>query len=132
MKDFKAKLLAAAAAVALLCSPAAAVEQAGDGFQFNGHLTSTNGTGVPAPGTTTCTLVAGSTDVAGECNATATSGVAVTFGKPFVTRPFCTITDSVTATGINLAAGPTTTGFTLGTTASGDKIRWTCIGQQGN
>lgn len=121
--------LAGVAALAL-CNPSQAAETLGDGAQFLGHIVSTNG--IPAPTTTTCTLVAGSTDVAGECSATATSGVAVAFGKAFVTRPFCTITDSVTATGINLAAGPTTTGFTLGTTASGDKIRWTCMGQQGN
>jgi hypothetical protein len=129
----KKLLFAIASAAALMLSQMAnAAETAGDGFAFLGHVVSSNSATNPAPSGTSCTMVAGSTDVAGECSATATSGVAVTFGKVFTTRPFCTITDSVTATGINLASGPTTTGFTLGTTASGDKIRWTCLGQQGN
>jgi len=103
-----------------------------DGSVVAGHLTASNPPAVAPPTGTNCTMVAGSTDMAGECAATATSAVAVAFGKAFATRPFCTITDSVTATGINLAAGPSTTGFTMGTTASGDKIRWVCIGQVGN
>src|SRR5215472_8021852 len=103
-----------------------------DGSVVLGHLNAAPGPSGPPPTFTNCTAVVGSTDMAGECSATATSGVVVAFGKPYLTRPFCTITDSVTATGINLAAGPSTTGFTLGTTASGDKIRWVCIGQPGN
>jgi len=124
--------LFAAVAIAAFRFDAAIATNLEDGAVVSGHLTASNPPTVAPPTGTNCTMVAGSSDMAGECAATATSAVQVTFGKAFAIRPFCTITDSVTATGINLAAGPSTTGFTMGTTASGDKIRWVCIGQVGN
>lgn len=125
-------LAAIAIAFALLCAPAHAVENFGDGAQFDGHMTSVNAAGNPPPTTTTCTLVAGSTDLAGACAATATSGVAVIFGKAFLTAPTCIVQDRTTASGTILATEPTTTTFVMGTTVSADKISWICVGKQGN
>jgi hypothetical protein len=123
-------LLSGVAALAML-GAAHAAETLGDGVQFNGHITSTNAAGNPPPTTTSCTLVAGSSDFVGSCAATATSAVAVAFGKAFVTAPTCIVFDAVTFSG-NAITGPSTTGFTMGTTVSGDKIYWVCVGKQGN
>lgn len=104
-----------------------------DGTVLQGHLTVGQPTGTAAaPATTTCTLVAGSTDAMGQCAATATSGVAVTFAKAWAKAPFCVVLDHTTASGNALATEPNTTTFVMGTTVSGDKISWWCVGQPGN
>jgi hypothetical protein len=128
------KLLTSVAVIAIILTspPAQCVEQVGDGFQLNGHAVSVNGAGNAPPTTTTCTLNAGSTDLVGGCAATATSGVAVIFGKAFLTAPTCVVLDHTTASGNALATEPTLTTFVLGTTVSGDKITWICMGKQGN
>lgn len=127
------KLLAGVAIGALLASGVAyAAEIFGDGAAFSGHVVTQNGAGNPAPAVANCTLVAGSTDAAGQCAATATSGVAVTFGKAFATTPSCIVFDRTTSTGNQLATPVSTTGFTLGTTAAADVVNWICFGKQGN
>jgi hypothetical protein len=131
MRKFLLSLVSAASLLAMLGISHAA-ETLGDGVQFNGHITTTNAAGNPVPTTTTCTLVAGSTDTAGACAATATSGVAVIFGKAFLTAPTCVVLDHTTASGNALATEPTTTTFVLGTTVNADKISWICVGKQGN
>jgi hypothetical protein len=93
VNSFKAKLLAAAAALAFLASPALA-DNPGytlpNGTAVNGHLITEQGT---PPSGTNCTISAGSTDLAGKC--TATSGApTVTFGTAYTTAPFCTVQDS--------------------------------------
>ena len=96
------------------------------GASLGGHLI----VGGVIPVGTTCTIVAGSTDTAGSCAATATSGVAVTFGTPFVSTPFCVVKDRTTASG-DLLTAFTNTGFTMGTTVSADKIQWICLAAPG-
>lgn len=107
-----------------------AVENAGDGFQFLGHVTSVALT--PPPLGTNCTIVAGSTDFFGSCAATATAAVAVAWGKVYNAAPRCVVLDQTTFSGNALAAGPTTTGFTMGTTVVADKISWICVGGVSN
>lgn len=126
------RILAAVTALHLLCVPALAVENFGDGAQFDGHMTSANAVGNPPPVVTNGTLRSGSTDLAGQLTTTATSAVAVAFGKAFVSTPTCVVVDATTGTGNLLASGPSTTGFTLGTTGGTDKVSWVCVGQQGN
>lgn len=104
-----------------------------DGTVMAGHLTSTQPAGTPAlPALTSATVVGSITDFAGGGSATATSGVAVVFAKPFLKPPTCIVLDHTTASGSALATEPTTTGFTLGTTVSGDKFSWICVGAAGN
>ena len=125
-------LLGAIAFGACFCgvsSKAAALE---DGSVIAGHLAVGNPPNYGPPTATGCTLNAASTDMAGSCAATATSGVAIAFSKAFASAPFCVVLDHTTASGNALATEPTTTGFTMGTTVSGDKISWVCLGRPGN
>ena len=133
MRFAKWGLIAAIALGSFLQSvPGKAQSVIQDGSIVAGHLTVGAPPAGAPPGTTACTLNAGSTDMMGACAATATSGVAVTFIKPFLKAPFCVVLDHTTASGNALATEPTTTTFVLGTTVSGDKISWICLGQQGN
>lgn len=104
-----------------------------DGTVMQGHLTASQPSGtIVLPTCTNCTLVAGSTDFSGAAAATATSAVALAFGKVYGKAPSCIVLDHTTPSGNALAVEPTTTGFTLGTTVNADKFSWICVGQPGN
>jgi len=90
-----------------------------------GHLLVAAGpTGQPPVGVG-CTIVAGSTDQAGACLTTATSG-SITFAQPFAVAPFCTVTDR-TATPVAVYS-VSTTAITLTTVTSAHNLIWNCWG----
>lgn len=110
-----------------------------DGTVITGHIVATPGNaGAPTVAGASCgspVLTAGSTDLAGEFQAKGTTTCAVTFGKAFASTPFCEVHNRTTpgdAAYTYATSGTTTTGFTMGTTASNDFIVWHCFGQQGN
>ncbi len=96
-----------------------------DGSVVSGHLTSAS----PPPVGVGCTIAAGSTDMAGACLTTATSGT-ITFAKPFATAPVCLVVD-ITATPV-IVYTISTTAITLGTVTSAHQLRWFCMGNAGN
>lgn len=76
-----------------------------------------------APVGTGCTIVAGSSDTAGECLTTATSGTIV-FAQAFTSAPTCIVVDR-TATPVAVYA-TTTTQITLTTVTSAHNLSWNC------
>lgn len=89
-----------------------------------GHL---NGASGPPVGTG-CTIAAGSTDFAGTCTTTTTSG-SIAFAGAFTTAPACLLVDS-TGTPVAVYA-TTTTQITLTTVTSAHVLFWTCFGRVG-
>lgn len=81
-----------------------------------------------APTVTGCTIRAGSTDFAGECTGTTTSGTIV-FGTPLVGVPFCQVVDA-TATPTAVYA-TTNLQITLTTIVSAHVYHWDCKAQSG-
>jgi hypothetical protein len=82
------------------------------------------------PGTTTCTLVAGSSDSVGGCTTTSTA-MAVTFARSFGVVPRCLITD-LTANAATNAFTVSATAITGTTVTSGHLLQWLCIGPPGS
>lgn len=89
-----------------------------------GHL---NGSSGPPVGTG-CTMVAGSTDFAGSCTTSATSG-SIAFAAAYTAAPSCLVVDA-TATPVAVYT-TTTTQITLTTVTSAHVLYWTCIGKVG-
>jgi hypothetical protein len=121
------------ATLALIMSHATATAQSllQDGTIVQGHLVNGLPPGTAPPTTTTCTLVAGSSDLFGSCAATSTA-MAVVWGKPYLVAPKCLVVDQTTAADSTPTTGPTITGFAISTVVSGDKIWWLCFAQPGN
>lgn len=83
------------------------------------------------PTLTGCTIVAGSTDTAGECTATATSG-SIAFSRAFLTAPTCIVYDKAATSTVSMPVYTTTTAqITLTTIISGHGLVWTCFGKIG-
>jgi hypothetical protein len=98
------------------------------GVKITGHHL-TKGT---APTVGTCgtgTVVANSTDAAGQIIATGATACTVTFNVAYTNAPFCTVSDNTTAAGLKVtlsAASITVSGLT-----SGDTFSYICVGQTG-
>lgn len=104
-----------------------------NGTMALGHVLTGLGSGmsVPTIGGTSCgttALISGSTDFAGEFTVGGTSTCKLTFGTPYAVGPFCTVATKTTASTYTTNG----TGITMGTTVSGDRIVYICVGQPGN
>lgn len=96
---------------------------------WNGHWVAAP-QNAAAPATTTCTLVAGSSDSVGACTTTSTA-MAVTFARSFGVVPRCVITD-LTANAATNAFTVSATAITGGTVTSGHLLQWICVGAVGS
>jgi hypothetical protein len=133
MKDFRAKIAAAAFALAALFAPAAAFAQGftlPDGSSIQGHVKAMGAPGATPPTAVGCTIGAGSTDFAGTCVTSATSG-SITFQRTFGTAPSCLITDatSVSATSMPIYT-VSATAITLSTVITAHTLYYLCVGTQ--
>ena len=72
-------------------------------------------------------MLTGSTDMAGACLTTSTSGT-ITFATAFLNAPFCTVTDR-TATPVAVYS-VSTTAITLATITSAHNLSWVCTGNK--
>ena len=96
---------------------------------WQGHWVGSPQNAAP-PATTTCTLVAGSSDSVGGCTTTSTA-MAVTFSRSFGVAPRCVITD-LTANAATNAFTVSATAITGGTVTSGHLLQWICVGAPGS
>lgn len=87
-----------------------------------GHLGVTGN----VPVGTGCTIVAGSTDTAGSCTASAASG-SVAFATAYAIAPFCLVTDGSATSTVSMPVYTTTTAqITLSTIISTHVLYWFC------
>lgn len=83
------------------------------------------------PTLTGCTIVAGSSDTAGECTTTATSGTIV-FSQAYLTAPSCLVIDKTSAATVPQVTYTTTASqITLTTVTSAHVLVWQCMGKIG-
>ena len=81
----------------------------------------------PTSGATGCTVANTSTDLAGNCTSSATSG-SVTFQNTYNAAPNCLVVDATSAATVpQLTYTVTTTQITISTMTSGHVIRWVCF-----
>lgn len=131
MKDFRAKLAAAALALAALFAPAAAFAQGftlPDNSVIQGHVRAAPQVGAAPPTAVGCTIAANATDFAGTCTATAASGT-ITFARTQGAAPSCVVWDqSATSTVSMPVYTVTATAITLATIISTHVLGYICIG----
>ena len=115
---------------ALALATAGALGAVAQGFTFPGGtqvLGMFSYAGKPPVGVG-CTIGAGSSDAAGTCLTTATSG-SITFGTAKTVAPSCIVVDR-TATPVAVYS-VSTTAITLSTVTSAHNLVWSCSGNAG-
>lgn len=126
MKNFRLTFLAiavfVAAAMAMVPLPTSAQFIIPDGTNLGGHLNAQGN----VPVGTNCTIAAGSTDTAGSCTTTNTSG-SIAFARAFTAAPTCLLVDS-TATPVAVYT-TTTAQITLTSVTNAHVLFWFCIGK---
>lgn len=99
-----------------------------DPSTLGGHVTASG----PIPTLVGCTIVAGSTDTAGSCTTTATSG-SITFGRTFTLAPACLVVDASATSTVSMPVYTVSaTAITLSTIISGHILFWFCPGKIGS
>lgn len=121
-------------ALVALLAPAAAFAQGftlPDGSVQAGHLAA-----APAPGKTSpvgvgCTIVAGATDTAGTCTASAASG-SITFATAFNSAPTCSVWDQAATSTVSMPVYTVSaSAITLSTIISTHVLGWLCLAKTG-
>lgn len=128
MKNFFARLVALAF---LALTPAAAFAQGftlPDGSAMQGHIKAMPQIGAAPPVAVGCTIGATSTDFAGTCVTSSTSG-SITFARTWGAAPFCLITDAsaVSATSMPVYT-VSATAITLTTVITAHTLFYLCMG----
>jgi hypothetical protein len=135
MKDFRAKLAAIAFAVALALAAFAPDANAQgftlpDGSAIQGHVKAMGAPGAAPPTAAGCTIGAGSTDFAGSCVTSASSG-SITFQRTFATAPSCLITDATATSTVSMPVYTVSaTAITLSTIITAHTLFYVCVGTQ--
>lgn len=99
-----------------------------DGSAIQGHARVNGAVGAAPPTAVGCTINASSTDLAGLCTTSATSG-SITFQRTWGVAPFCLIADAdaVSATSMPVYT-VSATAITLTTVITAHKLFYFCIG----
>lgn len=99
-----------------------------DGSVLQGHVKAAPQPGAVPPVAVGCTIDAQSTDFAGKCVTSSTSG-SITFNRTFAVAPFCLITDatSVSATSMPIYT-VSATAITLSTVITAHTLFYLCMG----
>jgi hypothetical protein len=133
MKDFRTRLAAAAIALAALFAPVAALAQGftlPDGSAIQGHIKAMGAAGAAPPTAVGCTIGAGSTDFAGSCVTSASSG-SITFQRTFGAAPSCLITDATATSTVSMPVYTiSATAITLTTIITAHTLFYLCMGTQ--
>lgn len=131
MKDFRAKLAAAAFALAALFAPAAAFAQGftlPDNSVIQGHVRAVPQAGAVPPTAVGCTIAANATDAAGLCTTSAASG-SITFARTQGAAPVCLVVDADATSTVSMPVYTVSaTAITLTTVITAHKLFYWCIG----
>lgn len=99
-----------------------------DGSTIQGHIKAAPQPG-PPPVAVGCTLVAGSTDFAGTCTASAASG-SITFSRTYGSAPTCIVWDQAATSTVSMPVySVSPTAITLITIISTHLLGYMCMGQ---
>lgn len=137
MKAFLRSLALALFAISLALTALAPANVYAQGFTLpdgtvqQGHIAAVPALGKTPPVGVGCTIVAGATDTAGTCTASAASG-SLTFATAFNSAPTCVVWDqSATSTVSMPVYTVSASAITLTTIISTHVLGWICFGKTG-